>query len=534
MSLSRIVASLGLTAAHNLPALNGILSGAASQVTALNTLKSAVAAKQDSSALSAFATTGSYTNLTGTPSAYSLPVASASVLGGVKQGTNITIDGTGVVSATQVVSSVFGRTGAVTLQSSDVTTALGFTPYNATNPSGYITGSYSLAGDLGGTPGANTVAKLDNVGLSITSPVSGNILVYNGTNFVNQAPTGGSSILKGYSVTTTVGLISASTNSTLVGYLPAGLAATQQVLPVSATWFAIAWNGSVFCAVAGGGTASSVGATSPDGITWTQRTLPSATWSSIAWNGSVFCAVAGDSALSTIAATSPDGITWTSRTLPASTYWDGIAWNGTVFCAVAGGSTIAATSPDGITWTQRVLPVSAPWTCIAWNGSVFCAVAGYGAASTIAATSPDGITWTQRAMPVSTYWSSIAWNGTVFCAISWGGGIANTIAATSPDGITWTQRVMPVSVIWNSIAWNGTVFCVVSGSTVAATSPDGIAWTQRIMPVSANWSAIASNGTGFCAVAQGTTIAATMNIDSTKLQVPPLVDAGIGNAISWT
>lgn len=37
------------------------------------------------------------------------------------------------------VTSVFGRTGAVTLQSGDVTSALGFTPYNSTNPSGYQT-----------------------------------------------------------------------------------------------------------------------------------------------------------------------------------------------------------------------------------------------------------------------------------------------------------------------------------------------------------------------------------------------------------
>jgi hypothetical protein len=39
------------------------------------------------------------------------------------------------------VASFNTRTGAITLSSADVTTALGFTPYNATNPSGYITSS---------------------------------------------------------------------------------------------------------------------------------------------------------------------------------------------------------------------------------------------------------------------------------------------------------------------------------------------------------------------------------------------------------
>jgi len=52
---------------------------------------------------------------------------------------NIQIDG-GVVSFNS-------RTGAVSLTSSDVTGALGFTPYNASNPSGYITASDSIAGN---------------------------------------------------------------------------------------------------------------------------------------------------------------------------------------------------------------------------------------------------------------------------------------------------------------------------------------------------------------------------------------------------
>lgn len=42
-------------------------------------------------------------------------------------------------SGTTGVSSFNGRTNAVTLTTLDVTTALTFTPYNATNPAGYIT-----------------------------------------------------------------------------------------------------------------------------------------------------------------------------------------------------------------------------------------------------------------------------------------------------------------------------------------------------------------------------------------------------------
>ena len=52
------------------------------------------------------------------------------------------------------VTSFNTRTGAVTLSSGDVTTALGFTPYNATNPAGYISGitSSMITTALGYTP----------------------------------------------------------------------------------------------------------------------------------------------------------------------------------------------------------------------------------------------------------------------------------------------------------------------------------------------------------------------------------------------
>ena len=261
-------------------------------------------------------------------------------------------------------------------------------------------------------------------------------------------------------------------------------------MPSSQQWKDICWNGSIFCAIAFN---SSLAATSPDGITWTERTLPSsAGWKSISWNGSVFCIIATSS---TSAATSPDGITWTAQTLPSSAGWSEIAWNRSVFCIIASSSTAAATSPDGITWTARTLPSSAGWSAIAWNGSVFCIIASN---STSAATSPDGITWTARTLPSSALWSSIAWNGSVFCSIA----TTSTNAATSPDGITWTARTLPSSNSRNDISWNGSIFCVVEySSNSAITSPDGITWTAQTLPSSAGWNAIAWNGSVFCAIA---------------------------------
>lgn len=103
--------------------------------------------------------------------AYVLPTATAAVLGGVKpDGTTITINSaTGVISAatgSATVSSVSGTgtvsgltlsgtvtttgsltlAGTLSLTSGNVTTALGYTPYNSSNPNSYIT-----IGDVSGT-----------------------------------------------------------------------------------------------------------------------------------------------------------------------------------------------------------------------------------------------------------------------------------------------------------------------------------------------------------------------------------------------
>lgn len=68
-------------------------------------------------------------------------------------------------SFTDTVTSVFGRTGDVSLLSSDVTTALTYTPYNSTNPSGYT----SNVGTVTSVSGTGTVSGLTLTGTVTTS-----------------------------------------------------------------------------------------------------------------------------------------------------------------------------------------------------------------------------------------------------------------------------------------------------------------------------------------------------------------------------
>lgn len=93
------------------------------------------------------------------------------------------------------VTSFNTRTGAVTLTSGDVTTALTYTPVNKAGDT--MTGLLVLSGPPTAALGAATKAYVDNEPLSsavvtITSPASGNLLVYNaGTlKWINTTPLG--------------------------------------------------------------------------------------------------------------------------------------------------------------------------------------------------------------------------------------------------------------------------------------------------------------------------------------------------------
>lgn len=77
------------------------------------------------------------------------------------------------------VSTFNTRTGTVTLANTDVTTALGFTPYNETNPSNFISANQSitLSGDATGTGSTAITVALANTTVAAGSYTNANITV---------------------------------------------------------------------------------------------------------------------------------------------------------------------------------------------------------------------------------------------------------------------------------------------------------------------------------------------------------------------
>lgn len=291
--------------------------------------------------------------------------------------------------------------------------------------------------------------------------------------------------------------------------------------PTARTWRELAWNGTVFCAVASG---TDQCATSTNGVDWTERTMPaSADWRAIAWNGTVFCAVAWGG---TVAATSPDGITWTARTLPVSANWIAIAWNGSVFCAVAWGGTVAATSPDGITWTARTLPFTGNWVDVAAKGSILVAIAN--GSSDFARSIDNGASWTQSAAG-GLSWRAINASSSGFVAVA----TATATGVYSVDGNGFSGIALPSSANWYDLVWGNNTFVAVHDTSGAATgNADGSVWTAQTTPTG-GWVAVEWGGTFFCAIETAGT-GTVVSSDGITWQTTALVAPEYGTPVAPT
>jgi hypothetical protein len=240
--------------------------------------------------------------------------------------------------------------------------------------------------------------------------------------------------------------------------------------------------------------------TSPDGITWTERTSASAEILGIAFGNNQFVAVGYETAWNPdigrwqvcgAILTSFDGINWTNRALATNDALYGITYANNQFVAVGARCNYQMepdhgailTSPDAITWTSRDAGTTNLLSGIVYGGNLFVAVGGGG---TIV-TSPDGISWTSRDSRTTNFLSSIAYGNNQFVAVRNGGigvffGDALTDVLTSADGISWTRQ----EGWWGgrAVAFGKDLFVAVGGHEYGGldngtilSSSNGITWT---------------------------------------------------------
>jgi hypothetical protein len=260
--------------------------------------------------------------------------------------------------------------------------------------------------------------------------------------------------------------------------------------------------------------AGSTGVYSSDGETWQDFTILSGSagigdWNNLAAGNNRFVAIRRGS---NVAASSLNGITWTQRTMPANRQWNSVVYGGDRFVAVAGNLNSAAWSTNGETWTAATMPTVGDstineWVDVAYGKNLFVAVAN---SQNVAAYSADGVTWTGTIMDViddssQKDWVSVAYGNNRFVAISSTGDVAYSF-----NGENWLPATMPTqdgstAHNWRKIRYAQGVFFAVGDtggrdvgddptlgpSTFAATSFDGIVWTNRQLASEREWRTVA-------------------------------------------
>jgi len=274
-------------------------------------------------------------------------------------------------------------------------------------------------------------------------------------------------------------------------------------------WQSVAYGNGLFVAVSWNGTNRVM--TSPDGITWTARSVPSGEWKAVTFGNGLFVAVA-DYGTNRVM-TSTDGTTWTARTAAATSLWRGLTYGNGLFVAVAWlGTNRVMTSPDGITWTARSAAEANGWKSVTYGNGLFVAVSFNGTNRVM--TSTDGITWTARSAAEASSWSKVTYGNGTFVAVANNGD--NHLVMTSSNGITWTARSASSDAAWDSLTYGNGNF-VAAANTSVMISTDGITWRTR-PSAWANWRGIAYGNGTFVAV--GETSGQTLNVMTAEFTAP--------------
>lgn len=216
----------------------------------------------------------------------------------------------------------------------------------------------------------------------------------------------------------------------------------------------IAWNGTTYVAIGEGIS------TSTDLVRWTVRDA-FANMNAVIWDGSQFVAV-GSFNISR----SPDGLTWTDATVPGSANLNDVARSPERLVAVGTWGKILTSDDNGATWAPQQAPTNSNLTSVAWSGSTFVAVTDEGKVLT----SADGIAWTMHA-PGATWITALGAHGAALVAFDNNG----TAYVSSDSGQQWTSYANAGVDPHSSLHYQDNQWVAVSMYNTA-TSIDGRTW----------------------------------------------------------
>jgi hypothetical protein len=207
-------------------------------------------------------------------------------------------------------------------------------------------------------------------------------------------------------------------------------------MPSSTSWVYVAASPTRFVATVESSSNDTI-AYSTDGINWSSSTM------GVGVNkGNLIHSTVGDffiigrGDLSTTYYTSPTGVTWTARTMPSSGEWKYSVANNILFGTNASYNTNGATSANGTSWTAFTFPTDQNWYKVLYANGVYVATTRYGGPS---ATSTNGSTWTLRTSPTppsgGSYGDTVSVGGVFLVVYTNTGSIAQ-----STDGINWRYQ----------------------------------------------------------------------------------------------